>query len=471
MFTLRRSGRALAVAGAAVVLALSANPVQAADVLAPDEIAMSANVTHVANVPTPAALAGTINTDMAFQGDYAYVGNYGGFTIFDIRNPKQPAVVSSVVCPGSQMDMSVYGDLLFGSVDSSRNDDSCASTAQSASVKESWEGVRIFDVSDKSNPKYIKSVETNCGSHTHTLVPDTRGKNVYIYVSSYSPSAAFPDCQPPHDLISIIKVPLKNPTAASVVAAPVLFPDGGNPGDGQPYPYGTSATTGCHDITAYPEKGLAAGACMGDGILMDIRDPEHPKVLDVVRDDENFAFWHSATFNNEGTKVVFTDELGGGGAPTCNEAIGPNRGADAIYDIAPGNKLSFKSYFKIGRYQDDTENCVAHNGSLIPVKGRDIMVQAWYQGGVSIWDFTDSAHPQEIGYFERGPWSQPLSGGFWSAYYYNGYIYGSDFNKGLDVLKINDPRTNQAKSVKMDILNVQSQGSYREHGGGRPGGH
>ncbi|XVQ87525.1 LVIVD repeat-containing protein [Microbispora siamensis] len=471
MFTLRRGGRALAVAGAAVVLALSANPVQAADVLAPDEIAMSANVTHVANVPTPAALAGTINTDIAFQGDYAYVGNYGGFTIFDIRNPKQPAVVSSVVCPGSQMDMSVYGDLLFGSVDSSRNNDSCASTAQPASVKESWEGVRIFDVSDKSNPKYIKSVETNCGSHTHTLVPDKRGKNVYIYVSSYSPSAAFPDCQPPHDLISIIKVPLKNPTAASVVAAPVLFPDGGNPGDGQSYPYGTSATTGCHDITAYPEKGLAAGACMGDGILMDIRDPEHPKVLDVVRDDENFAFWHSATFNNEGTKVVFTDELGGGGAATCNEAIGPNRGADAIYDIAPGNKLTFRSYFKIGRYQADTENCVAHNGSLIPVKGRDIMVQAWYQGGVSIWDFTDSAHPQEIGYFERGPWSQPLSGGFWSAYYYNGYIYGSDFNKGLDVLRINDPRTNQAKSVKMDILNVQSQGSYREHGKGMPGGH
>ncbi|MEU7691928.1 LVIVD repeat-containing protein [Microbispora hainanensis] len=464
MFTLRRSGRALAVTGAAVVLALSANPAKAADVLAPGEIAMSANVTHVANVPTPTALAGTINTDIAFQGDYAYVGNYGGFTIFDIRNPKRPVVKSSVVCPGSQMDMSVYGDLLFGSVDSSRNDDSCASTSQSASVKESWEGIRIFDVRDKSNPKYIKSVETNCGSHTHTLVPDKSGKNVYIYVSSYSPSASFPDCQPPHDLISIIKVPLNNPTAASVVATPVLFPDGGNPGDGQPYPNGTSATTGCHDITAYPEKGLAAGACMGDGILLDIRDPERPKVLDVVRDDENFAFWHSATFNNEGTKVVFTDELGGGGAATCNEAIGPNRGADAIYDIAPGNKLTFRSYFKISRYQDDTENCVAHNGSLIPVKGRDIMVQAWYQGGVSIWDFTDSAHPQEIGYFERGPWSEPLSAGYWSAYYYNGYIYGSEFNQGFDVLRINDPSTNQAKSVKMDILNVQSQGSYREPG-------
>ncbi|WP_182906102.1 LVIVD repeat-containing protein [Microbispora sp. H13382] len=470
MFTLRRSGRALAVTGAAFVLALSAAPAQAADVLAPDEIAMSPNVTHVANVPTPSAIAGTINTDMAFQGDYAYMGNYGGFSIINIKNPQKPEVVSSVVCPGSQMDMSVYGNLLIGSVDSSRNDDSCSSVAQSAAQKSSWEGLRIFDISDKANPKYVKSVETACGSHTHTLVPDKAGKNVYAYVSSYSPSASFPDCQPPHDLISIVKIPLDDPTAASVVKAPVLFPDGGNPGDRMSYPYGTSATTGCHDITAYPAKGLAAGACMGDGILMDINDPENPKVIDVVRDDEYFAFWHSATFNNDGTKVIFTDELGGGSRATCNEAIGPKRGADAIYDIAPGNKLAFKSYFKIARHQADTENCVAHNGSLIPVKGRDIMVQAWYQGGISIWDFTDSANPHEIGFFERGPWSQPLNGGYWSAYYYNGYIYGSDFNLGLDVFKINDPRTNQANSVKMDIFNPQNQGEYAEHGKGVPGG-
>ncbi|GAA4593584.1 hypothetical protein GCM10023194_58200 [Planotetraspora phitsanulokensis] len=473
MFTSRRrglTGRVLAVTGTVLAIGLATVPAQAADVLAPDEIAMSSNVTHVANVPKPAALAATINTDIAFQGDYAYVGNYGGFSIVDIKHPKKPEVVSSVVCPGSQMDMSVYGDLLFGSVDSSRSDDSCNSVAQSAANKASWEGIRIFDVSDKSNPTYIKSVETNCGSHTHTLVPDKHGKAVYIYISSYSPSAAFPDCQPPHDLISIVKVPLDNPTAASVVATPNLFPDGGNPGESLPYPYRTSATTGCHDITAYPAKGLAAGACMGDGILMDIKDPEHPKVLDVVRDDENFAFWHSATFNNEGTKVIFTDELGGGSAATCNEAIGQNRGADAIYDI-DDNQFTFKSYYKISRYQDDTENCVAHNGSLIPVKGRDIMVQAWYQGGVSIWDFTDSANPHEIGYFERGPWEQPLNGGYWSAYYYNGYIYGSDFNEGFDVFKINDPRTNQARSVKVDQLNVQTQGSYAEHGHGVPGGH
>ncbi|MFI7441326.1 LVIVD repeat-containing protein [Nonomuraea indica] len=462
--------RALVAAAAAVALMGISLPAQAAEIPAPGEIVMSSNMEHVTNVPKPDALS-DINTDIAFQGDYAYVGNYSGFSIYDIKNPKQTSLVSSVVCPGGQMDVSVYGNLLFGSVDSSRNNDSCSSVGQSAANKDSWEGMRIFDISDKSAPKYIKSVETNCGSHTHTLVPDKSGENLYVYVSSYSPSINFPDCQPPHDLISIIKVPLADPASASVIATPNLFPGGGFPGVPGSYPNGKSATSGCHDITAYPEKGIAAGACMGEGILMDISDPEQPRVTATVRDEVNFAFWHSATFNNSGTKVIFTDELGGGSRATCNAAIGPNRGANAYYDIAGGG-LEFKSYFKIARHQADSENCVAHNGSLIPVKNRDVMVQAWYQGGISVVDFTDSANPQEIAYFERGPDSTapPLSGGFWSAYYYNGHIYGSDFNLGLDVLKIDDPRTNQANSVKMDLLNAQTQGSYPEPGEGRPGG-
>ncbi|GGK93950.1 hypothetical protein Sme01_58380 [Sphaerisporangium melleum] len=453
------TGRILVLAGTVAAMVLATVPAQAADIPGTDQIVMSPNVQHVANIPKPAAIANTINTDIAFQGDYAYVGNYGGFSIYDIKNPKKTSVVSSVVCPGSQMDLSVYGDLLFASVDSSRSDDSCNSVSQPASNKASWEGIRIFDVSDKANPKYIKSVETACGSHTHTLVPDKRRGNVYLYVSSYSPRADYPDCQPPHDKISIVKVPLNDPTSASVVATPVVFPDGGN----ETQPGLAAPTSGCHDITAYAEKGIAAGACMGDGVLFDIRDPENPKVTARVT-DPNFAFWHSATFNNEGTKVVFTDELGGGGAATCNETVGPNRGADAIYDIRHG-QLVFKSYFKIPRYQGETENCVAHNGSLIPVKGRDIMVQAWYQGGASIWDFTDSTRPAEIGYFERGPAAEG-SGGFWSAYYYNGYIYASDFNRGFDVIKINDRRTNPANGVHVDRLNVQTQGSYRERGHG-----
>ncbi|WP_369029908.1 MULTISPECIES: LVIVD repeat-containing protein [Streptomyces] len=429
-----------------------------------DEIVHSDNITHLTNIPKD-ALPGT-NSDLAFQGKYAFSGNYDGFRVFDISNPKAPKTVSQVLCPGGQNDISVSGNLLFLSTDASRSDSSCSSVSQPATEKSSWEGMKIFDISDKANPKYVAAVETACGSHTHTLVPER--KNVYIYVSSYSPSATFPDCQPPHDGISIIKVPRKAPEKAAVVGFPVLFPGegpdgGGNPGS--PTNPGVSKTTGCHDITVLPSKDLAAGACMGDGILFSIKDPEHPKVIDQVQDNVNFAFWHSATFNQKADKVVFTDELGGGGAATCNAAIGPNRGADGIYDIVgkgDKRKLVFKSYFKIPRYQADTEVCVAHNGSLIPVKGKDIMVQAWYQGGVSVWDFTNSSKPKEIAYFERGPITtdRVTTAGPWSAYYYNGYIYSNDIAKGFDVLKLSDRRTDPAKKVRVSELNVQTQPDY-----------
>ncbi|RLP97673.1 hypothetical protein EAD96_29640 [Micromonospora sp. BL1] len=428
-----------------------------------DEISSSPNLRQVANLPkqAPFDTSAALGTDIAFQGRYAFVGNYDGFVVYDVSRPNRPTIVSQVLCPGSQNDISVHGNLLFLSTDSSRSDDSCASTTQPASVKESWEGIKIFDIRDKRNPRYIKSVETACGSHTHTLVPGKDKRNVYLYVSSYSPRAEFPDCQPPHDSISIVKVPVKSPTTASVVATPNLFPDGGYPG----VPGQSSATTGCHDITAYPSKDLAAGACMGDGVLLDIKDREAPRVIERVTDAENFAFWHSATFNNAGTKVVFTDELGGGGAATCNEVVGPNRGADAIYDITgrgDARKLEFRSYYKIPRVNTDTENCVAHNGSLIPVPGRDIMVQAWYQGGISVWDFTDSRKPKEIAYWERGPLdaSQLRTGGSWSAYWYNGHIYSSDIQKGLDVLELRDPRTWLAQFLLVPELNVQTQAGY-----------
>jgi len=423
-------------------------------------VVSSPNIRQLANLPMQAPLNGpdSLGSDMAFQGDHAYVGNFDGFVVYDIRNPRRPTIVSQVLCPGSQNDISVSGNLLFLSTDSRRTDDSCNSAAAS-SPTDYWEGIKVFDVSDPANPRYIRSVATDCGSHTHTLVPDRTGDAVYLYVSSYFPSPALANCQPPHDKISIVKVQTAEPYAAAVVAEPELFPDGGNPGPG------SLTTSGCHDITAYPSKDLAAGACMGDGILLDISDREAPRVIERVRDDENFAFWHSATFNNAGTKVIFTDELGGGVAATCNEATGPNRGADGIYDITGSGddrSLEFRSYFKISRAQADTENCVAHNGSLIPVRGRDIMVQAWYQGGISVWDFTDSANPVEVGYWERGPLSNEtlVLGGSWSAYWYNGHIYSSDIRKGLDVLEINEPRVNQGRSVRFDELNVQTQPSF-----------
>ncbi|OEJ28157.1 hypothetical protein AS594_30370 [Streptomyces agglomeratus] len=425
-----------------------------------DEIVHSKNIEHLVNVPKD-AIKGT-NSDLAFQGKYAFAGNYDGFRIFDISNPKAPKTVSQVLCPGAQNDVSVSGNLLFLSTDSSRNDNSCASTSQPATEKSSWEGMKIFDISDKSNPQYVAAVETACGSHTHTLVPERR--NVYVYVSSYAPNDTFPDCKPPHDGISIIKVPRGAPEESAIVDFPVLFPDGGNPG--APTNPGVSKTTGCHDITVLPSKDLAAGACMGDGIILDIEDPERPRVIDRVQDNVNFAFWHSATFNQKADKVVFTDELGGGSGATCNEATGPARGADGIYDITgkgDQRKLVFRSYFKIDRHQAPTENCVAHNGSLIPVKGKDIMVQAWYQGGVSVWDFTDSSNPHEIAFFERGPVSATslVTGGSWSAYYYNGYIYSNDIVKGFDVLKLDDKRTDGARKVRLHELNVQTQPDYR----------
>ncbi|MEV0581929.1 hypothetical protein [Nonomuraea sp. NPDC050310] len=449
------SARILLAAG--VVMAFVATPAGAA----PDDIVKSDNISLQAHLDLPAGAA--INSDIAFQGDYAYVGNFTGFAIYDIKHPKKPKLVSSVRCPGGQMDVTILGDILVTSVDDSLSNDSCNAVPQSARNKDSWEGLRIFDVSDKANPKYIKSVETQCGSHTHTMVPDKVGEAFYVYVSSYFPSASFPDCQPPHDKISVVKVPIANPTAAAVVGTPSIFPYGTYPG--------ANSTSGCHDITAYAELDLAAGACMGDGVLLDISDRAQPKVIEQVT-DANFAFWHSATFNNAGTKVVFTDELGGGTSARCTAAEGPNRGADAIFDIVD-RKLVFKSYYKISRLQTTTENCVAHNGSLIPVKGRDIMIQAWYQGGLSVWDFTDSANPQEIAFFDRAPLDDTrlILGGYWSAYYYNGYIYGSEIARGFDVFKVNDPRVNQANSVKLDILNVQTQGSYREPGNGVPGGH
>jgi hypothetical protein len=407
-----------------------------------DAIDRSPNMHLLANLPKQPEFAAenSLGSDLAFTGHFAISGNYNGFSIYDIAKPMRPKLVSTTVCPGSQNDVSVAGDLLFTSTDSSRNKAECeGNEPQPATVKESWEGIRIFDISDPVHPRYVTGVETDCGSHTHTTIPDRRRHRTIIYVSSYSPNATFPDCQPPHDKISVIAVPDRHPERAGVIAEPVLFPDGGFPG----VPGRTSATSGCHDITAYPAKGIAAGACMGQGVLLDIRDLANPRVIDSVT-DPNFAFWHSATFNNKATSVVFTDELGGGGGPTCNPTVGPNRGADAIYRIKAtpdGPRLEFASYFKISRVNDNLENCVAHNGSLVPVPGRDIVVQAWYQGGISVWEFTDPASPRELAFFERGPLSaeRAIIGGSWSAYWYQGRVFSSDIQKGLDVLFVSEP--------------------------------
>ncbi|WP_312877198.1 LVIVD repeat-containing protein [Promicromonospora sukumoe] len=457
-FTRPRVRGAAGAALAAMIAATAFAAPVAADVAAPDVPpgeSASQNMTHLSNQPKNGALQGT-GSDIAFQGKYAFAGNYDGFTVYDLSDKENPEQVVQVYCPGSQNDISVYKDILVLSTDSSRSDDSCASTSMPATEKAAWEGLKIWDISDPLSPQYIKSVETSCGSHTHSLAPSKNGKDLYAYVSSYSPNATFPDCQPPHDFISIVKIPVKKPTSAKVVSTPVLFPDGGYPGDPS---RSASTTSGCHDITTYVKYDLAAGACMGDGILLDIKDRERPRVISQVRDTENFAFWHSATFNNDATKVVFTDELGGGGLATCTGEYAPELGANGIYDIERGKhgkkELELKSYYKIPRINTAAENCVAHNGSLIPVKGKDIMVQSWYQGGVSVFDFTNSERPRELAWFDRG--EGVSSGGTWSTYYYNGYAYSNDLGIGFDTFDIDDKIDGKAERVKQKSLNPQMQ--------------
>ncbi len=451
----RRGLTGLALAGATALTMGLLGPAAVSADEAPFEsdAETSANVTHVTNVPKSEVMD-DFNTDLAFTGDYAIGGNYNGFVVYDISEPESPAVVSEVLCPGGQGDVSVSGDLVYFSVDYPRASDECGAPAVPTTDPDGFEGVRVFDISDKANPQYVAAVGTDCGSHTNTLVPGKDGEHDYVYVSSYSPSAAFPNCQPPHDKISVIEIPVDNPSEAALVSEPVLFPDGGN-----------RTTTGCHDITAYPEIDLAAGACMGDGILMDISDPANPVVTEVVQ-DSNFAFWHSATFTNDAGTVIFTDELGGGGGAICTDEYGEERGANAIYTIGGTDEaptLDFESYYKIPRVQSDTENCVAHNGSLIPVPGQSFFVQSWYQGGVSVIDFNDPKNPREIGYFDRAPIDEDnlVLGGSWSAYYYNGYVYSSDITRGLDVIKLDDPRLRSAERVTYDEFNPQSQPSYR----------
>ena len=435
--------------------------------------------------PSGAGALGFANSDLAFSRDRMIVGNFNGFNAYDIRNPGSPKLIVSVVCPGGQGDVSVHGNLLFMSVEQTRGRLDCGTGGvQAASSPDRFRGVRIFDITDLKKPTQIAAVQTCRGSHTHTLVTSPNDKaNVYIYGSGTStvrPGDELAGCSgrdPKEDLntalfsIDVIQVPLAEPAKAQIVNRPRIFADqktgniaglwpGGSHGEGTQK---STVTNQCHDITVLPEAGLAAGACSGNGILLDISDPVHPVRLDHVA-DKNFAYWHSATFNNDGSKVIFTDEWGGGTRPRCRPTDLPNWGADAIFDIVD-RKMRFQGYFKMPAPQTDQENCVAHNGSIVPVPGRDIMVQAWYQGGISVFDFTDAAHPVEIAFFDRGPVDPDrlITAGFWSSYWYNGRIYGTEIARGLDVFKLtpsehlSQNEIDAATQVRSEEFNAQVQ--------------
>ncbi len=503
------------------------------------------------------AFVGETNSDLAFTGDYAIQGNYNGIQIWDLSDPAAPELVTEYVCPASQSDVSVYGDLMFVSGEGLGGRLDCGTQGVDQAVSmDRLRGIRIFDISDIRNPEYVSNVQTCRGSHTHSVLKDPDDdENVYVYVSGSAPVrpeeevpgcvSASPDEDPNSALfrIEVIKVPLANPEQAAIVSSPRIFdgltepethgmapddvaaldraraegkfvvffagqdrvlPDqfaqmllgqtvtergGEGPATaadstllreklpailaerfGAPEAEGDGPRPGptqCHDITLYPEIGLAGGACEGYGLLLDIRDPVNPTRLEAVA-DSNFSYWHSATFNNDGTKVLFTDEWGGGGQPKCRASDPREWGANAIFTIEDGRDLDFQSYYKISAPQTSTENCVAHNGSLIPVPGRDIMVQSWYQGGISVFDWTDASNPMEIAYFDRGPVDADefQMGGSWSVYWYNGLIVSSEIARGLDVLKLEPSgflTANEiaaAETVRFAELNAQGQPKY-----------
>jgi hypothetical protein len=445
------------------------------------------------------------NSDLAFTGKYVIQGNYSGYQVWDVSNPRRPSLYDAYVCPGSQSDVSVYKNLLFESSEATSGRIDCGLGGVPDTVsKDRARGIRIFDVTDLAHPKLISTVQTCRGSHTHTVVTDPRDDaNVYVYISGSagirSPnelagcSALMPEEDPNSELfrIEVIQVPLAHPELSHVVSKPPILAGlnpvtrhaetaadiaaqqarqaaaaaagrGGRGGGGR----GTGRPMGpqqCHDITVYPAIGLAGGACGGYGVLLDIRDPANPKRLGAAA-DSNFSFWHSATFNNDGTKVLFTDEWGGGSAPRCRVTDKPEWGADAIFTLVD-NKMTFKSYYKLPAPQTSQENCVAHNGTLVPIPGRDIMVQAWYQGGISVFEFTDPARPREIAFFDRGPMDSTklVMAGSWSAYWYNGYIFSSEISRGLDIFDlvpsgfISQNEIDAAKSVRFDFFNAQDQ--------------
>ncbi|MFM8780029.1 MAG: LVIVD repeat-containing protein [Gemmatimonadota bacterium] len=516
------------------------------------------NLDLLSATPSPEPFSGSTNSDLAFSGKYAIQGNYSGYQVWDLSDPRKPVLAAQLVCPASQSDVSVYGNLLFVSGEGLEGRLDCAPGGVRDTVSAiRLRGLRIFDITDIKNPRNVGNVQTCRGSHTHTVLKDPKDdENVYVYISGSAPvrspnelpgcSRATPDQDPNSALfrIEVIKVPLKDPARAAIVSSPRIFNDltapprhGDAPedkknreqmleqakrsgafvvsiegqtmmlppqftrpmldsivksrgGSGAPTAADSAALRGsidgivakmvglapagqsrgprpgptqCHDITVYPAIGLAGGACEGYGLLLDIRDPVNPKRIAAVA-DSNFAYWHSATFSNDGSKVLFTDEWGGGGGPKCRASDPMEWGANAIFSIENGTMV-FQSYYKMPAPQTNLENCVAHNGKLIPIPGRDLMVQSWYQGGISVFDWTDAKRPVEIAFHDRGPIDATRMGnaGSWSVYWYNGLIVSSEIGRGLDVFALKPSamltqnEIDAANTVRYDYLNPQGQ--------------
>jgi hypothetical protein len=446
-----------------------------------------------------------INSDVAFGTHYVYQGNFAGFSIWDVSNPSKPVLASVMDCITSQGDPSIVGNLLFISAEGAGNRNDCGKGGVQ-DPKDHMQGIRIFDVSNPHAPKLIKNVQTCKGSHTHTVIPSpTNPKIVYLYVSGQQAARAATElagcnngtdpADPNNSLyqLDIIKVNVDHPEQAAVIPGARIF-TGLNgtstcitfcaPSDARrPAAAGAAAPvalyTGprnCHDVTAYPAMHLLAAACSSHAIMVDISNPEKPVRLSTLTDTNNFQGRHTAGFSNDGKKTLWTDEWGGGTGPMCQAGSIMELGGNTIVVASADNKkLTQHAYFKLPSAQTAQENCVSHNGGLIPVPGRDLYVQGWYQGGIDVMDFTDADHPMEIAYYDRGPIdpaadtsnasarSRYTIGGSWGAYYWNGMIYSSELDRGLDVYELTPSAqlsANEiaaAKLVRLKEYNPQSQ--------------
>ena len=459
-----------------------------------------------------------VNSDLAFGTHYVYQANFAGFSIWDITDPAKPAMTAVVQCITSQGDPSIYGNLLFLSAEGAGNRNDCGSGGVQ-DPKDHMAGVRIFDVSNPKAPKLVKNVQTCKGSHTHTIVPSpTDPRTIYLYVSGQQaarPETEMAGCKngtdpadPTNSLfqLDIIKVQLDRPEQAKVIPGARVFTglDGASecmrfcaPADARRAAAGAARArpaadpempTGprnCHDVTAYPSMNLLAASCSTHSILVDISNPEKPFRISALADTNNYQGRHTAAFSNDGKKLIQTDEWGGGTGPMCQASSMIELGGNTVISLDAKKKQTQRAYFKLPSAQTAEENCVSHNGGIIPVPGRDLYVQGWYQGGVNIMDFTDPDKAIEIGYFDRGsidppqpvdvpaaaaaalaPGARPRSntiGGSWGAYYWNGLIFSSELDRGMDILELTPSgqlSANEiaaAKLVTFTDYNPQSQ--------------
>ena len=455
-----------------------------------------------------------INSDMAFGTHYVYQANFAGFTIWDITDPANPVMASVTKCITSQGDPTIVGNLLFLSAEGAGNRNDCGDGGVQ-DPKDHMAGVRIFDVSNPKAPKLVKNVQTCKGSHTHTLVPSPKDPRIiYLYVSGQQaarPETELAGCKngtdpadPTNSLfqLDIIKVPLDHPEQAAVIPGARIFTGLDSRGECKqfcapvdprqaaaaaarpaPDPAMPTGPRNCHDVTAYPEMHLLAASCSTHSIIVDISNPEKPVRLDALTDTNNFQGRHTAAFSNDGKKIIQTDEWGGGTGPMCQASSMIELGGNTVITLDAKKKQTQRAYFKLPSAQSAEENCVSHNGGIIPVPGRDLYVQGWYQGGVSIMDFTSPDSAFEIGYFDRGSIDPPKGadvpqpaagtpavlaggntiGGSWGAYYWNGLIFSSELDRGMDILELTPSEhlsANEiaaAKLVRFDAYNPQSQ--------------